>query len=186
MYYCEKCHYIFDVAECNNCGCNQLREACDEDFCYLTTVEERFGEMLIGCFQNENINCVAVPVGDGVRSNFGLSLGNFRLYVPYKNLNEASEIIEFFNSNNSMNILRENILNNIDKWHFESNKIEAKIRKKLMIAKEADLIECIKKKVEQAQSIDDVGLMNDNEHGLVVKSEGVILWFSSDSFKINV
>jgi len=142
--------------------------------------------MLIECFQNESINCVAVPVGNGVRSNFGLTLGKYRLYVPYKKLNEASEILEFFTSNNSMDILRENILNNISKWHFESNKVEAKIRKKLKLAKEVDLIEYIKGKVEQAQSIDDVGLMSDNEHGLVVKSEGVVLWFSSDSFKINV
>ena len=44
----------------------------------------------------------------------------------------------------------------------------------------------VKEKVETAQVINDVGLKTDGEHGIVVKNERIVLWFSAETFKINV
>ena len=47
-------------------------------------------------------------------------------------------------------------------------------------------MQIIKENVEKARRIEDVGLMVNNEHGLVVKNDNIILWFSSESFEINI
>ena len=186
MYYCDKCHYLSNENECHICGFKELREVKNDDFCFLITVEETLGRSIIECLKNEDIDCAVVPVGDGVRSQFALTLGNYQLYVPYIRFDEAVKIVEFFTENYSLDKLRETILKNRDKWHFENEKTEKRIRKKLKLSNEIDLMEYIKEKVEQAQTINDAGLMTNNEHGLVVKSGNVVLWFSSISFKINI
>ena len=186
MFYCEKCHFLSDNTSCRNCGVDNLREVKDDDFCYLATIDEFFGKMLIDAMVNEDIKYLVIPVGNGVRSHVALSLGNYQLYVTYNQYRFASEIIEFYTQNYSLDKLREKILNNLSKWHFENNKVEKKIRKKLKVAQEIDLIEYIKEKVEKAESISDVGLMTCGEHGLMVKSENIVLWFSSESFEINI
>ena len=186
MYYCEKCHSVYDENSCLSCGIEQLRKVRDDDFCFLTTVSENFGKMIIECFKNEGINYAIIPVGDGVRSKFALTLGNYQIYVQYNKFNKAKDIFEFLTENNSTEKLKEKILVNVDKWHFETEGAKKRVRKKLKLTEDADLIERIKEKVEQAQSLEDVGLMVDNEHGILVKTDDVILWFSSISFKINL
>ena len=186
MNYCEKCNCISENSKCDNCGFHNLREVKDDDFCFLATVEESFGKQIIELCANEGINCVAVPVGNGVRSQFALTLGNYQLYVPYGRLGDAKDIIGFFTEDCSTDKLKEKILQNIDKWHFESEKAQRKIRKKLKVNSEIDLLAHIKELVEKAHTINDVGLLIDNEHGLVVKSEKSVLWFSSCTFRIDV
>ena len=186
MFYCEKCHTLSHTQDCSCCGFNQLREVKDDDFCYLTTLSEDFGKMFIEYLSNEGINCASVPYGDGVRSQFALSLGQYKLYVPYKFYNNACEILEFFNENYSTNKVKEKILSNKHKWYFESDKIEKKMRKKFKLKQDDNLLEFIKEKVEQAESVSDVGMMVDGEHGLLVKSGKISLWFSAETFKINI
>lgn len=186
MYFCEKCQQVFEKNRCTNCGKDGLREVRDSDFCYLTTVEESFGKSLIECLKNEEIECAVIPVGNGVRSKFALSLGNYQIYVPYNRFDDAIKIMEFFTENTSTEKLKQKILSNKDKWHFESKRAEKKIRKKLKIDSEIDILDYLEEKVEQAQTINDVGIMSDAEHGLVVKSGGIILWFSSETFTINI
>ena len=186
MFYCEKCHLFSHDTTCKNCGIINLREVKEDDFCYLTTVDEFFGKMVIDTMKNNDIQCLFIPVGDGVRSQFALSLGNYQLYVMYKNYQDAVEIIDFYTANNPTIKLKEEILQNEDKWHFESFKVEKKIRKKLKFTQETDIMQCVKDIVENAVSIRDMGVMSDNEHGLRVTSENVVLWFSAKSFKINI
>jgi hypothetical protein len=186
MLYCEKCYRLSDDEKCANCGFTPLREVNSNDFCYLITAKEGFGKSLIEVFKNEGIECAVIPVGDGVRSKLALTLGSYQLFVPYLKLEKAREIVDSFIGDNSTDKLREIILNNIDKWHFESGKIENKIRKKLNLSKESDLILSIKEIVKTAHTINDAGLMLNREHGLVVKTDEIILWFSSESFEITV
>ncbi|MBR2449108.1 MAG: hypothetical protein IKB30_03195 [Clostridia bacterium] len=186
MFYCEKCHSLSQNQECGCCGFNQLREVKDDDFCYLTTTNEDFGKMFVEYLSNEGINCVSVPYGDGVRSQMALSLGKYKLYVPYKFYNNACEILEFFNENYSTNKVKEKILENQHKWNIENPKIEKKMRKKFKLNQDDNLLNFVKEKVEQADSVTDVGLMVDGEHGLLVKSGKIVIWFSSETFKINI
>lgn len=186
MLYCEKCHTLSKEIICSKCGNNELREPNAEDFCFLVCVNDYLGKMFIQSCKNEGIELTYKPVGNGVRSYWALSLGNYELYVQYAHYNKAISIYDFFTQNYSTNKLQEKILNNIDLWHFDNLKVEKKIRKKLKIAQDVNLIQVIKETVEKAQSINDAGLMLNNEHGLVVKNDKITLWFSSESFKINL
>ena len=186
MFYCEKCCRLSDDTKCSNCGFSPLREVDSNDFCYLITAKEAFGKMLLEVFKNEGIECAFIPVGDGVRSKFALTLGNYQLFVPYSMLNKAREIIDSFSGDNSTDILKEKILSNIDKWHFDSDKSERKIRKKLNIAEEVNLFDYINEMVQNAHEIKDAGMMLNREHGLVVKCDEAVLWFSAESFEITI
>lgn len=186
MFYCKKCHSLSQTQECGHCGFNQLREVKDDDFCYLATTNENFGKMLVEYLSNEGINCVCLPYGDGVRSQFALSLGQYKLYVPNKFYNNACDILDFFNENYSTNKIKEKILQNEHKWNIENVKLEKKMRKKFKLNKDDNLFNFIKEKVEQAECITDTGIMRNNEHGLLVKSGKTAIWFSSETFKINV
>ena len=186
MFYCENCHTLNEGSVCDRCKNNKLREPNLEDFCFFVCVDDFFGEMFIQACKNEGIECIYKPVGNGVRSHMALSLGNYEIYVQYEKYNKALDIYDYFAQNYSTDKLRGKILKNINLWHFENNKVEKKIRKKLKIAQDVEVMQIIKENVEKARRIEDVGLMVNNEHGLVVKNDNIILWFSSESFKINI
>ena len=85
-----------------------------------------------------------------------------------------------------MNKVKEKILNNEHKWNIENVKVENKMRKKFKLNQDDNLLDFIKGKVEQAESITDVGMMVSGEHGLLVKSGEIVIWFSSETFTINI
>ena len=140
MFYCEKCYRLSDDEKCANCGFTPLREVNNDDFCYLITAEEWFGKSLVELLKNEGIECAVIPVGDGVRSKIALTLGSYQLFVPYLQFDEAREILDNCIGENSTDKLRQKLLSNTDKWHFKNSKIERKIRKKLNLSEEVDLI----------------------------------------------
>ena len=187
MYYCEKCRSLSNNEACFRCDCTGLREVRNEDFCFLVECEEIFGRMLEASFLNEGINCALVPVGSGVRTQLGLSLGGYGIYVPYQFYSKAQDMLTFFtNQKSPTDRLKETILKNIDKWVFETKSTEKKIRKKCKLGKDVDVLKYVKEKVEYADHIEDVGVMSCGEHGLLVKSGSVTLWFSSESYKISI
>ncbi|MBQ9805655.1 MAG: hypothetical protein IJW49_04010 [Clostridia bacterium] len=187
MYYCEKCHLLSETDACDYCFDEKLREVKDGDYCFLIECEEVFGKMFEEMLQKQGIACAMEPVGNGVRSQLGLSLGNYKIFVPYQFYSQACDMLEFFQDNSSStDHLKEILLDNVDKWTFETRSVEKKIRKKYKLGKEADVMEYVKGIVEHAISIEDVGLMYYGEHGLLVKSEDAKLWFSSESYKISI
>ena len=188
MYYCEKCSLLCEDAACLSCGKKDLRVVKEDDFCFLTDAEEVFGKMFMDSLKNEGIDCVASPFGSGVRSVLGLSLGGYRIYVPYRHYDAASEMLAYFTENDDpvADTLKEEILNGFDRWHFESGSTEKKIRKKYGIGKEENVMVFIRKAVEQSEDVEDMGLMSDGEHGIRVKSGNVTLWFSESSFQISI
>ena len=84
MNYCEKCHNLCEESVCNLCGNKKIRPACDSDFCFLVETEQTNGEMLCDIFKQEDIKYALIPTGNGVRSNFGLDLENYEIYVQQK------------------------------------------------------------------------------------------------------
>ncbi len=60
------------------------------------------------------------------------------------------------------------------------------MRKKFKLNQDDNLLDFIKGKVEQAESVADVGMMVSGEHGLLVKSGEIVIWFSSETFTINI
>ena len=159
-----------------------------DDFCILTEIEQMYGEMLRDVLQEEEIDCVLMPCGNGVRSQFGLSLGRYKVYVPYKHYESSVEILNSLFNAPTTDDLKELLLSNIDKWHILSARTEKKIRKKLKISDDADIIESIRDGVAKSQSIEDRGPLSFsnafNSHGLAVEIDKVTLWFSDESFEI--
>ena len=187
MKYCEKCNSLSNLDYCPVCGNKKVREADSDDFCFLTECEQMRGEMLKDALQEEGINCVLMPWGNGVRSKLGLCLERYKVYVPFKYYESSVELLNCFSNGPTTEELKAQILDNIDKWHIDRPRTVKKIRKKLNISEEADIFECIKAGVEKSQCIEDKGVLGSfppSEHGLAVKIDGVTLWFSSESYKI--
>ena len=187
MYYCEKCHLITEKEICDCCANKDLREVADDDYCFLCEFEEAIGKMFSEILKNEGIYSVMEPIGSGVRSNFGLSLGRYAIYVPYRFYFQAEELLEYFQDDVSFSEnLKKDILENVEKWTFETKTTEKKIRKKYKLDKETDVMNFVKEIVERAESIEAVGLMSYGENGLIVKSGEVKIWFSSQTYKISI
>ena len=187
MKYCEKCNSLSDLEYCTACGNKKIRDVTSDDFCILTECEEMQGEMLREALQEKGIKCALIPFGNGVRSRFALSLGKYKVYVPYMYYESSVELLNSFFSEPTTDALKGQLLANIDKWHIVSARTEKKIRKKLKLTDEADIFKYIKDGVEKSQHIEDKGTMyffKPCAHGLAVKIQEVTLWFSDVSFEI--
>lgn len=186
MFYCKNCNALFKNSVCEKCGNENLPKATSDDFCFLIECSEFFGKMLIDYLKNEGINSLILPVGDGVRSKFALTLGKYQIFVPYKFYQKSCEILDFLSNNDYSERLKDEILKNVDKWHFESEATEKKLRKKFKLPPSESLLNFIQTKVATATSVEDKGVMLDGEHGLLVKNNDFILWFSQKTFKITL
>ena len=187
MKYCEKCNLLTDLEYCPKCENDKVREANPDDFCFLTECGQTYGEMLKEAFQEEGISCILMPCGNGVRTQFGLRLDKYKVYVPYQHYEKSEELLNFFFSGPTTDDWKEQILANIDKWHIIKPRTVKKIRKKLNISENADIYKCIRDGVEKSQCIEDKGIMYSFKpcgHGLAVRIGDVTLWFSSDSYEI--
>ena len=187
MNYCEKCNSLSNLKYCTACGNKKIREVNPDDFCVLAECEEMYGNMFKDALHEKGIKCVLMPFGDGVRSKFALSLGKYKVYVPYKFYDSSVEILNSIFNKPTTDDLKEQLLANIDKWHIVSVRTEKKIRKKLKLGDDADIFKCIKDGVMKSQCIEDKGIMysfTPCAHGLAVKIGEVVLWFSDKSFEI--
>ncbi len=186
MQYCEKCHSLSEDNVCTACKNKDLREATPDDYCFLVECAELFGDMFIEALKDEDIACVARPVGDGARSYFALSLGGYKLYVPYKHYEKAQEILSLLTEEPSSDELKQKLLQNVDKWHMTDKSTIKKIQKQYKLDKNADIIGFVKDLVEKAESVEDrgYGTFFAAQHTLIVKTEGFSLAFASEDYEI--
>ncbi len=185
MNYCEKCHNLCEESVCNLCGNKKIRPVDDSDFCFLVETEQTNGEMLCDIFKQEDIKYALIPTGNGVRSNFGLDLENYEIYVQYKNLDAANEIIDSF-SDQAVSVYQNELLEGFEKWFIAKPKYEQKWKKKLALG-DIDLIEFCKTCVENAEQIVDGGQVlsgTTGGHYLTVYSDKAVVLFNSVSFEI--
>ena len=187
MNYCEKCKVVCEEDQCPTCDSKGLRAVAPDDFCFLLECERAFGDSLEEALEKEGIRCELISCGTGVRSLFGLPLENCEVYVLYRDYNAAKEWVSFFSSAPTTEELKAHLLANFDKWNINSRFTARKIRKKLKLTKDADVLAALKVCVENATSIEDKVYMYsfENEgHGLAVKSGEHIFWFSAETYKI--
>ena len=189
MKYCEKCNSIVSLEYCPMCGNKKIRDVISDDFCFLVECAQMHGEMLNDALQAEEIQCVLIPCGNGVRSKFGLKLEKYKAYVPYKHYERAREIFnDLFIESESDNI-KELLLANKDKWNIASEHAEKNIRQRLKIDNDVNIFEFIRAGVENSQDLKYKGVMYSfasGENWLTVKIGDVILWFSDESFEIRL
>ncbi len=94
MNFCEGCNIACDGERCPKCGRKKLREVNEEDFCLVAKVDRLFGDNLKINLENEDIECVLMPYGTGVKAQFALPLESYLLYVRYKNLDYVRQILK--------------------------------------------------------------------------------------------
>ena len=94
MNFCESCNLACETERCPKCGRKNLRAVTEVDFCLVAQVDRIFGDSLKENLENDNIECVLMPYGTGVRSKFALPLESYLLYVRYKNLGHVRQILK--------------------------------------------------------------------------------------------
>ncbi len=94
MNFCERCNIACDGERCPKCGRKKLRAVTEDDFCLVAQVDRMFGDNLKNHLENENIECVLMPYGTGVKAQFAMPLESYLLYVRYKNLDYVRQIFK--------------------------------------------------------------------------------------------
>ena len=185
MNYCEKCYNLCEDSVCEFCGNKKLRTVSADDYCFLIETEQTNGEMICDIFEQEGIKHTVIPTGNGVRSNFGLSLENYEIYVQYKSLDLAKEIVNSF-AEQAVSVYKNELLDNFEKWFIAKPKYEEKWKKKLGL-KDINIIEFSKSCVEDAEQIVDGGMVLSSAAGgnyYTVYSQKAVILFNSASFEI--
>lgn len=94
MYYCETCKKLFQEPKCSRCRAYDLREVTDDDFCYLCERDAMSADMLTEILSDRHIPCGR---RSGTSAAAALYLGahfeTCKLYVPYRDLAAAQEIV---------------------------------------------------------------------------------------------
>lgn len=186
MLYCENCGCLCQDDICPLCDNEALREVRDDDFCILIECEESMAGMIKGALDDMQIECALVPFGNGARSALGLNLGNYRVYVPYRHYDAAWSLTEDFSTDPTED-LRKKLLENRSRWHATSNFAAKRLKKKLGLGADEDLMACICQAVESAEEILDQGAIGGSAEGghylkLAVRGKGI--WFDSATFEI--
>ncbi|MBE6540075.1 MAG: hypothetical protein E7674_05000 [Ruminococcaceae bacterium] len=185
MNYCEKCYNLCEDSVCEFCGNKKLRTVSADDYCFLIETEQTNGEMICDIFEQEGIKHTVIPTGNGVRSNFGLSLENYEIYVQYKSLDLAKETVNSF-AEQAVSVYKNELLDNFEKWFIAKPKYEEKWKKKLGL-KDINIIEFSKSCVEDAEQIVDGGMVLSGTvggHYYTVYSKKAVILFNSVSFEI--
>ena len=95
MYYCENCKLLSDSNICPLCESKNLRNAKDEDLCFLTEKGTVYSGVLKGALINESIPYSAHSVLSSCSAgNPGPIFETHRFFVPYAFLSRAKEIEE--------------------------------------------------------------------------------------------
>lgn len=183
MYFCENCRFVSEQEYCPVCGSKNRRQVQAEDFCLLTENNTAYCNMLTEIFDDNNIRYSAVPYGRGVRSQFGLPLENYRLYVQYECLEQAKNIIKQIEDSET-DELRNDLLKNADKLNILA-KAEKKYRKKLKLAEDEDFFEYCVHIIKTAVKIEDKGLhISSKGHYLFCLAEDATLMVNSGTYEI--
>lgn len=180
MNYCEKCNTTFKEEICTNCGNKKTRLVCGDDFCFLFSASKEFGDLFKEQLNDLNIECVTMPYGNGVRSIMGLPLEYYNVYVQFKHYSQALEVYKELYFDPSDN-LRQQLLDNYDKWHFEKEKTVKKIIKKLKLATCDEVFNYVKQKVIESNSIYED---NSGTHYIIVKNGENRIFFNFDTYEI--
>ena len=164
MKYCENCYFATNETRCPVCASKKLRDIQIDDFCYVVEGSTAYCENLMDIFRDNEIPYSTLSYGDGTRSYSGLRLENYRLYVPYRFLQKAKNIIvqiEYVKSEK----LRKVLLDNLDKLNI-SVKLEKRIRKKLKLKDTENILDYCANIIESADRIVDRGeIPLDKNHG---------------------
>ena len=183
MNYCKNCYCATDYERCPMCGTKKLREAQEDDFCFLLEKDVAYCGMLTSIFEEKNIRFSTVPYGSGVRSAFGMSLENYRVYVPFASLEAAEKIVDE-RENFETETFRSSLMENSNLLNV-STKLKKKLEKKFGLSGDEEFFDYCRKVVESARKIVDGGKISYGDaHYLFCYASGVALTVNSKTYEI--
>ena len=186
MNFCKNCNNLSPDKYCQICGNSQVEEVAPDDFCFLTDCDNFWGDTLKETLTLNEIEFVAIPFGDGTRSKFALKLDRYKFFIAFKHYQKALDILNLFSKENTSEILKTQLIENFDKWHIKSKSTDKKLKKELNSTDE-NVFENLKILVQNATKFEDKGELlsfGANVHGIMVKTEKLTLWFSSNDYEI--
>ncbi len=186
MNYCENCKLLIENADrCNSCG-KKLREAQEDDFCFLAEMSESWANSYEESLAAENIPCVLSPIRSTLAANWALPATRYHVFLPFAHYERGRAMLREDLERQKELLLRP-LKENIDKIHIQSPRLEKKVQKKLKIPKSTDVLSVIKEKIVNCDKIVDGGNTNYEEkihRQLFIYFEGFIFTVLSDSYEL--
>lgn len=94
MNYCDRCNNIFIDDKCPHCNSKKVREVRDDDYCFIIEKELIWAEALRELLDKNNIPYeVLTKYGAGLSIKMGPYNEVYRFYIPYKYMEQATNII---------------------------------------------------------------------------------------------
>ena len=104
MLFCEKCNLATSENCCPVCGNKKLRTVQDEDFCFFVNLDEFYFTMLEKVLKDEAVDVVGVPYyTHGVTYATAGRASGRKVYIRYKDIEQATEIYETLFSSDDEN-----------------------------------------------------------------------------------
>lgn len=182
MNFCEKCNGAFEDERCPACGNKKVRQVRDEDYCFLIEKGVHQCEVLMSVLDANDIHYSAMPFGSGVESYFGMSLSNYRIYVPYGSLETARGILRDVEAQKTEE-WRALLLENAELLKILP-KAEKKIRKKLKLPDDVDFIAYCIEIVKNASKIVGEAILGAQWYYVYCYSGDTLITFNSETYEI--
>lgn len=93
--YCEKCKRLITDCVCPVCGNKKIREAADQDICFLVEKDQIWSGMLEDVLKQNNIPVfVQSNIGAGMAIKAGSMFERIRFYVPFVHWEAANALVD--------------------------------------------------------------------------------------------
>ena len=152
---------------------------------FLLDCSKGRGVIVKEILQSEGVPCFLLASGNGVRSKLALPLENYKIYVPSELYEKGVKILEDFKEEASLPV-KENLLENRDKWHIASRFALKRAKRYAKTNTEEELFLYIEKNMKTA-IVEDIGLISgaiDGSHYILVTTDEVQIFFNSISYEI--
>ncbi len=179
MKYCENCRLVFeDIPRCLNCGNRKLREAQNDDYCYLTEVDWTEEQNTKDFFSYNNIPCVTLPVSTGLNTYLGLHTQKYLVFAPYEYYTTAKAMVDKINRE-QLEILLDDIKPYLDQLFIATPRVEKKINKLLKVA-EDELIPTVINLILNCDKIEYGSIISD------CPQKGRFIFITSSKYTITI
>ena len=93
--YCLKCEHLFEGEKCPYCGSKKVRQAEDDDLCFLTDQPYGFAQMLEDVFKQNDVRFLKRGnLGAAMSAYLSPALETYRFYVTYRDYAAAKDLVD--------------------------------------------------------------------------------------------
>lgn len=94
MNYCERCHVAVQGEQCPVCGRSKVRPVQGDDYCFLVEKEDMWAQLLQEILEDNGVHPISHDSMDVVWVMRGGELSRQCIYVPFRHLELARELMQ--------------------------------------------------------------------------------------------